>query len=268
MKWNHIIISTFPFLCTGEAFLPAKTHRTSTSLHSKLTDILPTFDKTSPKNSNAPTATTTAMSAAAEIRAQLVELLGKNPSAHKDLEIRSQFAAKLEEYSNAEGCDPSDVVFAIGQTVFGVEVPPPAKKSKTGNGSAEEKELPVVDFDYMKAFMNEVFVSYGVTPERAEICADVLIESDKRGIDSHGLGRLKPIYCDRMDDGILFPDKPIDIVSESDTTALVGEFLLCSFGHEDYVVAYTDYNRVITLVIRWQPWTGIVHWTILHANGN
>ena len=69
--------------------------------------------------------------------------------------------------------------------------------------------------------MKDVFLSYGVTPERAETCSEVLIESDKRGIDSHGLGRLKPIYCDRMDNGILFPDKPIDVVSESDTTALV-----------------------------------------------
>jgi len=41
------------------------------------------------------------------------------------------------------------------------------------------------------------------------------------GIDSHGLGRLKPIYCDRMDNGILFASKPIDIISESETTALV-----------------------------------------------
>jgi len=41
------------------------------------------------------------------------------------------------------------------------------------------------------------------------------------GIDSHGLGRLKPIYCDRMDNGILYASKPIDIISESETTALV-----------------------------------------------
>ncbi|KAL3803661.1 hypothetical protein HJC23_003715 [Cyclotella cryptica] len=200
-------------------FLPSKTHHTSTSLNSKLTDILPTFDKASPQSYSTPPTNT--MSSAAEIRTQLLELIGRNPAGHKDAEVRSQFATKLEEYSNAEGCDPADVVFAIGQTVFGVEVPPPAKKSKTGNGSSGEEELPIVDFDYMKSFMKEVFLSYGVTPERAEICADVLIESDKRGIDSHGLGRLKPIYCDRMDDGILFPDKPIDIVSESDTTSLV-----------------------------------------------
>jgi LDH2 family malate/lactate/ureidoglycolate dehydrogenase len=43
----------------------------------------------------------------------------------------------------------------------------------------------------------------------------------QRGIDSHGIGRLKPIYCDRIDDGILHPYKPIEIVKETETTALV-----------------------------------------------
>jgi L-2-hydroxycarboxylate dehydrogenase (NAD+) len=64
-------------------------------------------------------------------------------------------------------------------------------------------------------------IAIGVTPENAETCSEVLIEADRRGIDSHGLGRLKPIYCDRMDQGILWPDKPITIVKETDTTALV-----------------------------------------------
>lgn len=122
--------------------------------------------------------------------------------------------------------DGSDVLFSIGSAVFGLEnvLPPAAKKAKITNGDAPTKkdELPILDFDYMKQFMKEVFLTYGVTPERAEICSDVLIEADKRGIDSHGLGRLKPIYCDRMDDGILFADRPIDVVSESDTT---GEFV-------------------------------------------
>lgn len=155
------------------------------------------------------------------IRSELLEIIGKNPEGHKDEAVRSAFATKLQEYSNAEGSDPNDVIFAIGKTVFGVDLPD-AKKAKTnGSKPAAAEELPIVDFEYMKEFMKEVFLSYGVTPERAEICSDVLIEADKRGIDSHGLGRLKPIYCDRMDDGILWPEKPIDIITESETTALV-----------------------------------------------
>lgn len=160
---------------------------------------------------------------ATTIRSELLEIIGKNPEGHKDEAVRSTFATKLQEYSNAEGSDPNDVIFAIGKTVFGVDLPADAKKAKTNGSSAKPaaEELPIVDFDYMKEFMKEVFLSYGVTPERAEICSDVLIEADKRGIDSHGLGRLKPIYCDRMDNGILWPEKPIDIITESETTALV-----------------------------------------------
>ncbi|KAL7534892.1 hypothetical protein ACHAXR_009438 [Thalassiosira sp. AJA248-18] len=166
----------------------------------------------------------TAIMSAPDLRTDLLKIIGENPGGHQDTTVRESFAAKLQEYSKAEGADPSDVIFAIGKAVFGVELEgPDVKKAKTNGDAAKSAadDLPIVDFDYMKQFMKEVFLSYGVSPERAETCSDVLIEADKRGIDSHGLGRLKPIYCDRMDNGILYPDKPIDIVSESDTTALV-----------------------------------------------
>jgi hypothetical protein len=142
------------------------------------------------------------MSSSADLRTELLDLIGKNPGGHLDATLRSTFADKLKAYAASDGADPSDVLFAIGSSVYGVSVPPPAKKANTSNGgsaaAAEEEADPILDFDYMKKFMYEVFISYGVTPERAEICSDVLIESDKRGIDSHGLGRLKPIYVSEI----------------------------------------------------------------------
>ena len=198
MKWNLI----FTLIYKSGAFIVPIRHNT---LNIPLAS--PLFE---------PTPTTMS-----ELRAELLSLLS-NPNGHKDKSTREEFASKLDAYSKSDACDPNDVLFAIGATVFGTEVaPPPSKKAKTNGGAVEN--LPILDFEYMKSFMKEVFLSYGVTPERAETCSDVLIESDKRGIDSHGLGRLKPIYCDRMDDGILFPDKPIDVLKESDCTALVGE---------------------------------------------
>lgn len=106
--------------------------------------------------------------------------------------------------------DPQDIVFTIGVEIYGAKLEFPHHEDT-------EKSV-IVDFGYMKQFMKDVFLAYGVTPERAEICSEVLIEADRRGIDSHGLGRLKPIYCDRMDQGILWPDRPIEIIKESDTT--------------------------------------------------
>jgi len=69
--------------------------------------------------------------------------------------------------------------------------------------------------------MKDTFVSYGVDKDDAEICADVLIASDKRGIDSHGIGRLKPIYCERMDAKILKAKSKLTFVSQTPTTAVV-----------------------------------------------
>ena len=60
--------------------------------------------------------------------------------------------------------------------------------------------------------MVDVFMGAGVPEDDARICADVLITSDKRGIDSHGIGRLKPIYYDRIKDGILSPITNMEIV--------------------------------------------------------
>ncbi|MDP8231591.1 MAG: Ldh family oxidoreductase [Candidatus Zophobacter franzmannii] len=68
-------------------------------------------------------------------------------------------------------------------------------------------------------FMQEVFIKVGVPAEEAKICADVLIESDLRGIESHGIGRLK-MYYDRIKAGIQFTNTKIDVVSDRAATAV------------------------------------------------
>ncbi len=78
-----------------------------------------------------------------------------------------------------------------------------------------------VDFNTMERFMVDVLKSAGVPDEDARICADVLITSDKRGIDSHGINRLKPIYIDRIKDGILNPVTRMEVVKEGPTTAVI-----------------------------------------------
>lgn len=73
----------------------------------------------------------------------------------------------------------------------------------------------------LERFMVEVFTRVGVPPDEAAICADVLIESDRRGIDSHGINRCKPIYYDRIKAGILNVRTQFEIVRETPTTAVV-----------------------------------------------
>jgi LDH2 family malate/lactate/ureidoglycolate dehydrogenase len=76
-------------------------------------------------------------------------------------------------------------------------------------------------FEKLESFMRDVFVKTGVPPEDAAVCAEVLIESDKRGIDSHGIGRFKPIYIDRIKDGIQNPVTNFEIVKDHLAAAVV-----------------------------------------------
>lgn len=78
-----------------------------------------------------------------------------------------------------------------------------------------------IDFDIMEAFMADVLKGVGVPEEDARICADVLIAADKRGIDSHGVNRLKPIYYDRIKAGIQHAVTEIEVLREGPTTAVL-----------------------------------------------
>lgn len=79
----------------------------------------------------------------------------------------------------------------------------------------------IVDWKTITDFVVDVFKGYGVPEEDAKICADVLLESDKRGIESHGVNRLKPIYLDRIKAGIQSPVTNFEVVKETATTAVV-----------------------------------------------
>ncbi|MBQ6230937.1 MAG: Ldh family oxidoreductase [Eubacterium sp.] len=80
---------------------------------------------------------------------------------------------------------------------------------------------PFVPWDQMNDFMIEVFKGYGVPAEDAAICADVLLESDRRGIESHGCNRFKPIYIDRIEKGTLLPVTELEIIKETPTTVVM-----------------------------------------------
>jgi L-2-hydroxycarboxylate dehydrogenase (NAD+) len=64
-------------------------------------------------------------------------------------------------------------------------------------------------------------VKAGIPEKDAGIICDVLIQADKFGFDSHGVNRLKPIYLDRIKDGILNPVTDYKIIREGPTTAVI-----------------------------------------------
>ena len=83
--------------------------------------------------------------------------------------------------------------------------------------------MPKVILDWKTAndFIVDAFVGTGVPREDAIICTDVLLESDRRGIESHGCNRFKPIYIDRINAGIQNPVTNFEIIKETPTTAVV-----------------------------------------------
>ena len=98
----------------------------------------------------------------------------------------------------------------------------------------------ICDWKTLYSFITDAFVGVGVPRKDAEICTDVLLASDKRGIESHGVNRFKPIYIDRIKAGIQNPVTNFEIVRETPTTAVVD-------GHDGMgqVIGYKSMSMAI-----------------------
>ncbi|MFW9973398.1 MAG: Ldh family oxidoreductase, partial [Candidatus Odinarchaeota archaeon] len=91
----------------------------------------------------------------------------------------------------------------------------------------------------LKNFIRDVFIKLDVPEGHAEIIAKVLISSDLRGIDSHGIQRLK-MYYDRIKEGIYNPKTNIKVISDNKATAVLDGG--CGMGH---VIAYLSMRLAI-----------------------
>ena len=78
-----------------------------------------------------------------------------------------------------------------------------------------------LDWEFVTNFVTDAFVGYGIPREDAEICTDILLESDKRGIESHGVNRFKPIYLDRIKAGIQNPVTNVEVIKDFKATAVL-----------------------------------------------
>jgi len=77
-----------------------------------------------------------------------------------------------------------------------------------------------IDIKTLKNYIRDVFIGLKVNKVDSEIIADVLITSDLRGIDSHGIQRCK-MYYDRIKKGIYNTKTKIKIVKKGPTTAVI-----------------------------------------------
>ena len=78
-----------------------------------------------------------------------------------------------------------------------------------------------VPFSTLKPFVFDVFKSIGVPSSDAEICRDVLLNADLKGLDTHGVNRLKPVYYDRVLAGMQKPITDLRIIREGPTTSVI-----------------------------------------------
>ena len=137
----------------------------------------------------------------------------------------------------------------------------------------EKETRPFISWQLADDFMTVVFEKMGVPTEDARLCADVLLESDRRGIESHGCNRFKPIYIDRIKSGILNPVTKIDILKETPTTAVLdandGMGMVASKKAMDMCIEKAHKYGMGMVAVRNSSHYGIAgYWTGLAAKEN
>ena len=137
----------------------------------------------------------------------------------------------------------------------------------------EKETRPFISWQLADDFMTAVFEKMGVPTEDARLCADVLLESDRRGIESHGCNRFKPIYIDRIKSGILNPVTKIDILKETPTTSVLdandGMGMVASKKAMDMCIEKAHKYGMGMVAVRNSSHYGIAgYWTGLAAKEN
>ena len=137
----------------------------------------------------------------------------------------------------------------------------------------EKETRPFIPWQLADDFMTAVFEKVGVPEADARLCSDVLLESDGRGIESHGCNRFKPIYIDRIKAGILNPVTKIDIIKETPTTAVIdandGMGMVASKKAMDMCIEKAHKYGMGMVAVRNSSHYGIAgYWTGLAAKEN
>ena len=83
-----------------------------------------------------------------------------------------------------------------------------------------ETAVPLIQAEPLKEFCVQVFQKLGVPEEDARITTDVLVAADLRGVDSHGVARLRR-YVNGIRDGMMLSQPDIQVVTETPVTACI-----------------------------------------------
>jgi LDH2 family malate/lactate/ureidoglycolate dehydrogenase len=103
----------------------------------------------------------------------------------------------------------------------------------------EPNNLRLVSFEDLKKFSKRSYMEAGVSSGEAEIVADLLVRSDLRGVETHGVTRL-PIYIQRLKKGYVRKKTKISIVKEKGPTAF-----LDAHGSMGHIAAFKGMEKAI-----------------------
>lgn len=101
---------------------------------------------------------------------------------------------------------------------------------------SENRRIPFVS---LKHFCIQTYQKVGVPEAEAEIISDLLVRSDLRGVESHGVTRL-PIYIQRLQKGYVRKEARITAVKEKGPTAF-----LDAHGSMGHVAAYRGMEKAV-----------------------
>jgi len=96
-----------------------------------------------------------------------------------------------------------------------------------------------ISFSDLKAFCSQAYIKVGVPASEAEIVADLLVRSDLRGVETHGVTRL-PIYVSRLQKGYVRKECRLTPIRDKGPTAF-----LEAHGSMGHIAAYRGMEKAI-----------------------
>ena len=83
--------------------------------------------------------------------------------------------------------------------------------------------MPTYYYDHksLQSYILRYFSHFNVSETDAQLASDVLLAADARGVDSHGIIRLSSYYGSRLQQGLIDPLCPMEILKETATTLSV-----------------------------------------------
>ena len=140
-------------------------------------------------------------------------------SVKSDQEDLRNRLATVAKKVNEEDAAVMNELLAKWDTLFPSSEQSPSKP--VAAASEPVVNYATVDLPFLRTFMEDSLIAAGTPKSEAQVAAEVLEWADLHAVSTHGIGRLKPIYIDRITAGILKPTAPFQIIKETETTAVV-----------------------------------------------